>query len=321
MPLLDIDLLQDDDEIRRAYVILGMMIQSYCKTTAATSVPHSLAIPWSRICRELLDLPLVIVAAGTDLWNHTKIDSKRPLELRENMRIITSMTGTTSESFFHLTATAMHVAFGSIMEDLIELPNYLRNENEYEVAMILRNCETFFKHIRILFKRGKQRIDRTEFYDLYRPLLGGYETGVDMQGTTHKMKGNGPSGGQSSMFVMLDCALGIVHKGQSLSFQMEAYKAMPAPHRRFVIDFVSTIREDTGTVRDFILRKPRGSDCDNAYRRCLEAYEAFRSYHLGMATRYLSSTTKGTGNSTFRSLLKEFKMDVDKCRRDVFGGE
>ena len=73
MPLLDIDLIQDDDELRRAYVLLGMMLQSYCKnvgglaegteqnktkqmnsaTTIEQTVPRQLAIPYVALRRSL----------------------------------------------------------------------------------------------------------------------------------------------------------------------------------------------------------------------------------------------------------------------------
>ena len=321
MPLLDVDLIQDCDELRRAYVLLGMILQSYCKKTKCTTVHRQLAVPWTKICKERLDLPLVIVAAGTDLWNVGKIDSKRPLRLEDNMRLITSMTGTISESFFHLTATSMHVAFAKLLPSLVELPYAMRKENEYETAKILNKTKTFFDEIRTLFKRGKKRIDKSEFYDTYRPLLGGYEKGLILEGTNEMLIGNGPSGGQSSMFVMLDAVLGIVHQGHSRSFQDDAYKAMPSPHRRFVRDFVNTVHHETGNMTDFMQRKIRGSACNDAYRTCLESYESFRKYHLGIATRYLSSTTKGTGNSTFRSLLKEFKMNTEKCRRNIYGSK
>ena len=83
----------------------------------------------------------------------------------------------------------------------------MRNENEYETATILNRTRAFFDEIRTLFKRGKKRIDKIEFYDTYRPLLGGYEKGLTLEGTNYVLIGNGPSGGQSSMFVMLDAAL------------------------------------------------------------------------------------------------------------------
>ena len=46
--------------------------------------------------------------------------------------------------------------------------------------------------------------------------------------------------------------------------------------------------------------------------------EALRRFHLGVATRYLSSTTTGTGSSTFRTLLKECIDGTDEAatRRD-----
>ena len=42
-----------------------------------------------------------------------------------------------------------------------------------------------------------------------------------------------------------------------------------------------------------------------ARRECTDALAAFRSFHLGMATKYLRRTDKGTGASDFRSMLKE----------------
>ena len=46
MPLLDVDLIQDCDELRRAYVLLGMILQSYCKKSKCTTVPRQLAVPY-----------------------------------------------------------------------------------------------------------------------------------------------------------------------------------------------------------------------------------------------------------------------------------
>ena len=50
--------IQDDDELRRAYVLLGMMLQSYCKTSnvgdlAERTVPRQLAIPYVALRRSL----------------------------------------------------------------------------------------------------------------------------------------------------------------------------------------------------------------------------------------------------------------------------
>ena len=85
------------------------------------------------------------------------------------------------------------------------------------------------------------------------------------------------------MFVMLDAVLGIVHQGHSRSFQDDAYKAMLTT-RRFV-RFRKRVHHETGNVTDFMQRKIRGSAYD-AYRTCLESYESFRKYHLGIATRF-----------------------------------
>jgi hypothetical protein len=57
---------------------------------------------------------------------------------------------------------------------------------------------------------------------------------------------------------------------------------------------------------------------DSAFTRCVAALGSLRRFHLGVATRYLSSTTTGTGSSTFRTLLKECIDGTDEAatRRD-----
>ena len=52
---------------------------------------------------------------------------------------------------------------------------------------------------------------------------------------------------------------------------------------------------------------------------CVQNLRAFRSYHLGAATKYLVRTTKGTGTSTYRDLLKE--MIVNTSEAMIGGGD
>ena len=53
------------------------------------------------------------------------------------------------------------------------------------------------------------------------------------------------------------------------------------------------------------------------YDECVLNLRAFRSYHLGAATKYLVRTTKGTGTSTFRDLLREMIVNTNDA---VIGG-
>jgi len=55
------------------------------------------------------------------------------------------------------------------------------------------------------------------------------------------------------------------------------------------------------------------------YDECVQNLRAFRSYHLGAATKYLVRTTKGTGTSTFRDLLKEMIVNTNEAM--IGGGD
>ena len=83
----------------------------------------------TKICKERLDLPLSSWQLELTLERREN-RFETSLRLEDNMRLITSMTGTISESFSSY-PTSMHVAL-QLLPSLVELPYAMRNENEYE---------------------------------------------------------------------------------------------------------------------------------------------------------------------------------------------
>ena len=106
-------------------------------------------------------------------------------------------------------------------------------------------------------------VDQDTFYDVYRPLLGGFppeplrllgvtEEGVRRLGLGDKlappaaagggggggvgMLGKGPSAGQSTMMVLFDLFLGVRHQGSAREFQQEMLQYMPSQFRQSVLD-------------------------------------------------------------------------------------
>ena len=75
-------------------------------------------------------------------------------------------------------------------------------------------------------------------------------------------------------------------------------------------------RRRSGASGDCDTAETAALDC--AFTRCVTALGSLRRFHLGVATRYLSSTATGTGSSTFRTLLKECIDGTDETakRRD-----
>lgn len=126
----------------------------------------------------------------------------------------------------------------------------------------------------------------------------------------------GPSAGQSTMMVLFDLILGIMHKGAGKEFQEEMANYMPLPHRQVVYD-VRDIVERHGSLRDFILKSRNSTKFKSlvsAYNECIEAGADFRSLHLGIAVKYLVRTQKGTGSSSFRVMLSEMMNATKKMK-------
>jgi hypothetical protein len=120
------------------------------------------------------------------------------------------------------------------------------------------------------------RVDKDIFYDIYRPLLGGFfPEGIILEGVdrnlviSQRSQGSaaspppwvmesvegvraavggvrvcpkGPSAGQSAVFIILDLFLGVSHAGEAGSFQREmADFYLPAVHSRLVRDFQASV--------------------------------------------------------------------------------
>ena len=63
-----------------------------------------------------------------------------------------------------------------------------------------------------------------------------------------------------------------------------------------------------------VLSKDENDSLVIAFNNCISEISMLRKLHLGIATRYLSVTKKGTGTSTFRILLKECIKDTDETK-------
>ena len=76
------------------------------------TIPPQLAIPWFIICCKL-DLPFILTAA-LDLWNWRLKDPRKAINL-SNLTQISSMTGTESETSFHMVPCAMQMVAGPVI--------------------------------------------------------------------------------------------------------------------------------------------------------------------------------------------------------------
>ena len=79
---------------------------------------------------------------------------------------------------------------------------------------------------------------------------------------------------------------------------------MPPDHARMASDFARHIQR-TGSVKMHIRNGNATEEVSEAFQQCVREFSELRSFHLNIATTYLTASDKGTGASTFRVLLKE----------------
>merc|ERR1719443_2704861 len=99
------------------------------------------------------------------------------------------------------------------------------------------------------------------------------------------------------MILLFDLFLGVAecHGEEASSFQHEMLGYMPSAHRTMVQDFANKIGK-VGSVRAYVEGeggRPRAPDrVRQAHADALTALTRFRSFHLGVATRFLVKTSK-----------------------------
>jgi hypothetical protein len=116
----------------------------------------------------------------------------------------------------------MHACAATWLKDLLQLPNLLLNGDDKGLALALNRAAAGIDAFTSLLTRDLPNVvDPVEFYDTYRPLLNGFHGGLgvvlrlDLQNRpgTHDLTvhAKGPSAGQSTLFLLLDLALGLKH--------------------------------------------------------------------------------------------------------------
>ena len=277
----------------------------------ATELPRVISAPWLHAC-ERLGLPPVYVATGMDLWNHTlELPTApwfwpEPAALLDAFGLRIATTGGAAEVAFHAVPFAIQVQLAHLLPALIDAPADVARRRWRTLAALCGEIAAALRRCVSLLQQVAPRLDPAEFYDVYRPLLGGWDArGLVLRGTGTTTRAKGPSAGQTALLILLDVVLGVAHKEETRAFQLEMRTGyLPRPHRALLEDVAADVAR-SGSLRAAAADAAAPAALRDAHRRAIDALAAFRSFHLGMATKYLRRTDKGTGASDFRSMLKE----------------
>ncbi|KAI5790821.1 Indoleamine 2,3-dioxygenase [Pyronema domesticum] len=314
LPQLSTSRLRTEAEWRRAYLVLGFLVNSYVwgMEPAQERVPKCLSIPFLKVS-DHLDIPPVVTYAACCLWNYKPIYPAGPIDLVENLMTHVTFTGLMDESWFYLISVAIEARGAPTIPLMLEAMKAARQGDSLTVSECLTMFAERIMDLRELLGRMTEQCTPHAFYFRIRPLLAGsknmaeaglpngvlFETGT---GNEEYRQYAGGSNAQSSLIQFFDIALGVQHRPTGVkkdeppikvdqghapppprhNFIEEMRSYMPGPHRRFLEHLASV-----ANIRDYVEANPEDPTLTTAYDECLRALSSFRDKHLQIVSRYI----------------------------------
>ncbi|KAK4183978.1 putative indoleamine 2,3-dioxygenase [Podospora australis] len=305
LPVLSIELLSTEAELRRGYVVLAFLTHAYVWGGSSPSeiLPPQIAVPLQAISSRL-NMPPVATYAAVNLWNYHS--SSSDFSDLDSLQALHTFTGTEDESWFFMVSVAMEAVGGHIIPVMLSA---LQNSSHPDkLAAALGEITQCIRVLGKILDRMDERCDPNVFYHRIRPFLAGSKNmvscglpkgvfysldGSDKNGEWKELRGG--SNGQSSLIQLFDILLGVEHKTGSPdtkgeSFHQEVRGYMPDGHRRF-LEFVEN--KYPGGLRTAV--EIMASEDDNAqqedvkvaFREATNALAEFRNKHLQIVARYI----------------------------------
>ncbi|GJD21497.1 hypothetical protein RIVM261_064530 [Rivularia sp. IAM M-261] len=310
--LLDTCRLEDERQIRRAFLLLSVFGNAYVWSgkEPATTIPQTIAIPWCKLA-EKLDRPPIVAHASMVLDNWRRLDKSKPIELN-NISTLQLFLGGLDEQWFYLTNVAIEAKGAPALVSLVEAQKFLVADNVNGVTKHLRVVVQAIADIYEILVRIPEKCDPYIFYHRVRPFIAGWHSeGVIYEGVSEvPRKFVGGSAAQSSLIQSLDAALGIKHQKDKQSFLYKMRDYMPPAHRKFI-----EALEAAPSIRDFVLTyKHNYPFLCNIYNDCIQALENFRQKHMQLAVCFIARqaphNARGTGGTDFARFLQEAKQET-----------
>lgn len=311
LPVLSTDRLQDAQQWRRAYSILGFITHAYIwgGNKPAERIPAPITIPFLETCEEL-ELPPVATYAGLVLWNWKPLFESERTDTLSNLDMLHTFTGSMDEKWFYLVSVAIEARGAPLIPMMLHAISAARRGNREVVLNCLRNFAERVDELGVLLTKMYDNCDPHVFYNRIRPYLAGSKNmadaglpnGVvfDNGGPINKQRYvqfSGGSNAQSSIIQFFDLVLNVEHrptgqkkgdephsakKAPPKSFIHEMRKYMPGPHARFL--------QEVGKVanlRAFVEEHSYDSALTVAFDASLAMLSALRDKHIQIVSRYI----------------------------------
>lgn len=313
LTLPDLSYLENEQQIRRAFLLLSVFGNAYVwgGEKPATTIPRTIALPWWDLA-EKLGRPPIISYASMALDNWRRLDKSKPIEL-DNIAALQLFLGGLDEQWFYITSIAIEAKGAPALVSLVEAQRSVVVSQVEVVAQQLKKIAVVLADMYAVLARIPEKCEPYIFYHRVRPFVASWpEPGVIYEGVSDTpQKFVGGSAAQSSLIQSLDAGLGIKHqedKSQLFLYKMRSY--MPPPHRKFI-----QALEAGPCLRQFVLNHKYTHPVLCAlYNDCIQALENLRKKHMQIAACYIArhspQNSQGTGGTDFTRFLQEVKQET-----------
>uniref|UniRef100_A0A674I5C2 Indoleamine 2,3-dioxygenase 1 n=1 Tax=Terrapene triunguis TaxID=2587831 RepID=A0A674I5C2_9SAUR len=285
MPLLSTQYLRGHRQLRLARLALGFITMGYVWQGGGRQtvkiLPRALAVPYCTIS-ELLDLPPILVYADCVLANWKKRD---PCGYVENLDILFSFPGGDSNKGFFLVSLLVEAAAAAGIKAIPIIVNAILHHGLCSLETALQDVALSICKMRELAHSVWERpcncfllhVFGTSWKDNFLMPEGLVYEGV----WDSPKQFFGGSAAQSSTLQCFDVLLGIQHRFSAEYLGcMRDY--MPAAHRAFIQTLASG-----PSLRQFVLATG-DAGLHAAFNKCVSALADLRSYHIQIATKYIT---------------------------------
>lgn len=328
-------------EIRRAYSLLGFILNAYIwsDNQPATVVPPQISIPFKALCIEL-ELPPVATYAGLVLWNYKLASPELGADVVDNLSSLTTFTGLEDESWFYMVSVAIEARGAPMIPMLLEALESAYDADIDRTVSALNASARCLGELSSLLSRMYERCNPNVFYHQLRHFFAGsadvqrgrgQSNGVLFEDKTPEAQiasYRGASNAQSSLFHFLDIVLGVDHQDHVSSTTTEKPREnflrsmrtyMPGPHRRFLESI-----ETFASLRDFAHGGAPDDKLVAAFNGCVDALLRLRRKHIQIVTRYIILTGSNERHATRMRDTKAHTglssaLDEDSSRRGTGG--
>lgn len=315
LPVLDIKKLANEPQINRAMLLLTILGNAFvwAEDIPASRIPRGVAVPLWQLA-EKLGLPPIVTHSHMALHNWQRLDKSQPVAL-DNIAASQLFLGGLDEQWFYMVTVAIEAEGGTVIDALISAQQAAEANDVDVVIEKLNVLEAALKRMLALLNRMPEKCDPYVFYHRIRPFVAGWPaTGIIYEGISESpQQFIGGSAAQSPLIQAIDAGLGVRHvKPETKQFLSEMRHYMKPTHRQFIETLESGI-----SVRAFVERQqetyPTAVD---QYNACIKVLDTFRQKHIEISVRYIlhqadnQETAKGTGGTTFVSLLSEARKET-----------